>query len=583
MKLLFCILLSFWTLTCDAASASKPSSFHDELDLARLSSPRQTWQSMIDITDTYNRLVQNEGYTLDNEGALDNLEEQMERLFDLRNVPESLRRTVAVEAAVYLREIVARLPPLQADTLPDRERAFGKMQQNYPPIWQIDESDIVIAYIPEGPFTGNFQFSERTLELAEELYESVRELPYVNPEIDGFHDSYFMTPGPMIPSEWVRALPEWMHGQYLGQQVWQWFFMTTGFILALAFLYALHVVIRLVSRNWSESWQSRLSLLVPLAVLILANELEIFIADEIFITGEVMQWVRHLSAIIWLMAFISMIIIVANLIISQVTARMGDSSGSIDMQLARFGIRIGSILLSTIVLIQGLSRMGVPLATVLTGAGVTGLAIALAAQESLRNIFGSMMLLLDKPFQVGQRIKVRGHEGIVEGIGLRSTKIRLLNGHVTSIPNDDVAKADIENVGKRMFIKRVMNITLTYDTPVDKIDEAMAIIRDILAVKVVDGEEINHCVNRAGYEPRVAFSELNSDSLNIYILYWHFPPDYWEYMAHTTYVNRELIRRFNAAGIDFAFPTQTLHLAGDPNRSLEVDTRDISSPSGLSS
>lgn len=578
MKILLFTLLSFLALTCDAARVSKPLSFHDELDLARLSSPSHTWQSMINITDAYNKIVQEDGYTFENESTLDNLEEQMERLFDLRNVPESLRRTVAVESAVYLREIVARLPPLSPNALPGREQAFTEMRDNYPPIWQIDESDIVIAYIREGPFTGNFQFSERTLRLSEDMYESVLDLPYVNVEIEGLHDAYFMTPGPMIPSDWVRAMPEWMHGQYLGQQIWQWVFMITGFMVLLIVLFCLHLIIRVMSRGWTEPWKNRMGLLVPLAALVLAHELEVFISDEIFITGEVMQWVRHLSAVVWLIAFIVIIQVIANLVIGQVTRRIGGKRVSVDLQLARFGVRIGSILLAIVVLIQGLSRMGVPLATVLTGAGVTGLAVALAAQESLRNIFGSMMLLLDKPFQVGQRIKVRGHEGTVEEIGLRSTKIRLLNGHVTSIPNDDVAKADIENVGQRPFIRRVMDVTLTYDTPPEKIDEAMAIIKDILSVQVLDGEEINRCINRVGYEPKMAFNELNSDSLNIIVSYWYFPPVYWDYMAHATYVNRALIERFNAAGIDFAFPTQTLHLAGDPNRALEVATRTIPSP-----
>lgn len=94
----------------------------------------------------------------------------------------------------------------------------------------------------------------------------------------------------------------------------------------------------------------------------------------------------------------------------------------------------------------------------------------------------------------------------------------------------------------------------------------MNIVRDILAVKVVDGKELNQCVNHFDYEPRVAFNELNSDSLNICVVYWHFPPDWGEYQAHCTYVNRELIRRFREEGIDFAYPTQTLHIAGESDR-----------------
>ena len=114
-----------------------------------------------------------------------------------------------------------------------------------------------------------------------------------------------------------------------------------------------------------------------------------------------------------------------------------------------------------------------------------GLAVALAAQDTLKNLLGSIMILLDKPYRVGQRIVAKGHDGIVEEIGLRSTRLRLLTGHQTAIPNDEMARIDIENIGRRPHIRRVANIGITYDTPLEKIEKAVDII-----LKILDNNEV---------------------------------------------------------------------------------------------
>ena len=112
---------------------------------------------------------------------------------------------------------------------------------------------------------------------------------------------------------------------------------------------------------------------------------------------------------------------------------------------ARTAIRV-TLVISAVLF--WLDNVGLKVSTLLTGLGVGGLAIALAAQDTLKNLLGSIMILLDKPYKVGQRIVAKGHDGIVEEIGLRSTRIRLLTGHQTAIPNDEMAKIDIENIGR---------------------------------------------------------------------------------------------------------------------------------------
>jgi MscS family membrane protein len=278
-----------------------------------------------------------------------------------------------------------------------------------------------------------------------------------------------------------------------------------------------------------------------------------------------------------------------------------------DVQASYIRALFGIFGLTTMVvfMVTGLFRVGVSLGPLLAGAGIGGLAIALAARPTLENVIGSFMIFLDKPYRVGQRVNVLGQNGTVESIGLRSTKIRLLSGHLTSIPNQQMANAEVENIGRRPHIRRVFNITITYDTPPEKISLAVEILREILAVPeaparesiggtaelaVTTGTESeaeqrphpNEAINQEDFEPRVSFNEFNADSLNILVIYWYHPPDYWDYLDHATWINVQIVERFNAEGIDFAFPTQTLHMAGDDKRPLTVGQRWVSKEESFS-
>jgi MscS family membrane protein len=256
--------------------------------------------------------------------------------------------------------------------------------------------------------------------------------------------------------------------------------------------------------------------------------------------------------------------------------------------------------------------------------GIGGLAVALAARPTLENIIGSFMIFIDKPFRVGQRVNVMGQNGTIESIGLRSTKIRLLTGPLTSIPNNKLVNVEVENIGRRPFIRRVFNVTITYDTRPEKIVRAVEILREILSVPepekpIGDGgigkspekgnvpietdkqipsqvgdttrdsveennapSHPNEAINEPDYEPRVYFNDLNADSLNIVVFYYYHPPDYWEYLEHANWINLQIMERFNAEGINFAFPTQTLHLAGDEKRPLTVGQRWVSKEESFS-
>ncbi|MCE9616017.1 MAG: mechanosensitive ion channel family protein [Lentisphaerae bacterium] len=243
--------------------------------------------------------------------------------------------------------------------------------------------------------------------------------------------------------------------------------------------------------------------------------------------------------------------------IARAAAKSASKMDDMLAPMVRKSLRVTIVVLVLVQMAQTLSDK--PITSILAGLGVGGLAVALAAQETIKNFFGSLVILGDKPFELGDRVVVDGHDGSVESVGFRSTRIRTLEGNLVTVPNGELANKTILNIGKRPHIRRLFNVTLTYDTPPEKIERAIAIIRELLQ---------NHEGLSPDFPPRVAFNEFNSASLNIVVIYWYHPPDYWAYLAHAERLNLALLRRFNTEGIEFAFPTQTLFMAGDPRRPL---------------
>lgn len=197
-------------------------------------------------------------------------------------------------------------------------------------------------------------------------------------------------------------------------------------------------------------------------------------------------------------------------------------------------------------LLLWLDNLGIHVGTLLASLGIGGFALALAAQDLLKNLLGSVVILMDRPYEIGQRIVVKGHDGVVEEIGLRSTKMRLLTGHQVSIPNEDMARADIENIGRRPHIRRKVNLAIPLDTPVEKVEQAIGIVKKCL--------ENHKCMDPA-YPPRVYFDEINRDSINISILVWYNSTDFWAFQAFNEELNLKILQDFEAAGIEFALPS----------------------------
>lgn len=197
-------------------------------------------------------------------------------------------------------------------------------------------------------------------------------------------------------------------------------------------------------------------------------------------------------------------------------------------------------------------NLGLNITAMLASLSIGGLALGLAAQDTVANLFGAVAVFIDKPFQVGDRIQIDNIDGVVESIGLRSTRVRSLDGYLVTIPNKTMGNATITNISRRPTIKTNMNIGITYDTPVERVQRAIDILHEI------------YRKHPNTVDLMISFNKFADSALNINVIHWWKASELPKYAAGMQELNLEVKKRFDAEGIEFAFPTQTLYLRQEP-------------------
>lgn len=215
---------------------------------------------------------------------------------------------------------------------------------------------------------------------------------------------------------------------------------------------------------------------------------------------------------------------------------------------ARKGIRLAAIALFSLLIAQIL--FDAKLTTLLAGIGILGVAASVAAQDTLRNVVASATIHGDRPFAAGDLVRFRDYLGRVGEVGFRSTRLRTLDGPVVVMPNAEIVRECVENLSARRHIRHHYAVDLVFGTPPERMREAVQILEEILEEREFP----------EGYEPHVAFDAFGPHSLRIEVWYTSDTGDYFEAKKERTEVNLEILRRFGEAGLEFAFPTRTLHL-----------------------
>lgn len=296
-----------------------------------------------------------------------------------------------------------------------------------------------------------------------------------------------------------------------------------GPVKVVVFVVMLHIGLQMFTwPNWVEVWLSRgLQIIVALSITYMALKL----------VDVLMAELRSLR-----------------------TRRGHKDDKAFDDQLypiIRKSLKLFVVVASMLVTTQNL---GLNITGVLASLSIGGLALGLAAQDTVANLFGAVAIFGDKPFRLGDRVKIGSEvDGTVESIGLRSTRIRSLDGFLITVPNKTMGNAAITNVSRRPTIKTEMNFGLTYETTHERMREAVATLESIYRASPNTADLI------------VSFNKFGDSALNILVVHWWGGVDYKAYLAQMQEFNLEIKRRFDEAGLDFAFPTQTvIHKPASP-------------------
>ena len=210
-------------------------------------------------------------------------------------------------------------------------------------------------------------------------------------------------------------------------------------------------------------------------------------------------------------------------------------------------------------IVMALSNVGVNISALLGTLGIGGIAFALAAQDTVKNVFGTFTILTDKPFSIGDTIRVDSYEGTVVDVGVRSTKIMNYDKRIITFPNYKITDTSIVNISSEPMRRVVLNLGLTYDTTSEKMKEALELLKSI--PKRVENVSSNPS------DIVAVFTEY-SDSAFV-IMYIYFIEKQGDILGVTSNMNMEILAAFNKAGLNLAFPTRTVYIQKDESLKQE--------------
>lgn len=389
--------------------------------------------------------------------------------------------------------------------------------------------------------------------------------------------------GPVIRSEPVTirvsrgiAAPQWIQRlavkypflryQLWGNELWKYIFSLIYIFLA----FYISKFLDYLTRVWLKKWAARTTTQFDDLLLDLLNGPIKVVAFIIFmrIGLDVFDWpaivqrvLAKAFAVIVAISLTYMVLKFIDLVMSYWRRRVKDEvDRHFDEQLFPIIRKTLKVFIIVVAALVTLDNVGIDITAAIASLSIGGLAIGLAAQDTVANLFGAVSVFIDKPFKVGDFVDLgNGTKGGVESIGLRSTRLRHPDGHLITVPNKTMGNSTITNVTRRPNIKTEMNIGITYDTPPEKVRLALDILRQIYG-----GHAQTH-------DLMMGFNRFADSALNLWVVHWWKGTDFRAYLAGLQEMNLAVKQRFDAEGINFAFPTQTLYVKQDSDWRMRAE------------
>ncbi|MEE8170223.1 MAG: mechanosensitive ion channel family protein, partial [Phycisphaerae bacterium] len=465
---------------------------------------------------------------------------------DLSEKPETTRAETGATLATRLKYAIDHIANVVPQDIPDRPD--GEAYE-----WYFSElGRIVLAPVLSGDRKGAWLFTAATVNQIEaiaksvELKERVAAAPqtafWTNPELWMLEK---------IPSEWKFEL--W------SIQVWQWMGMLIigvgGWLMRPVAGVILSRVARPLTRiDGIELLPTHIrSAMRPLAILVMVAiwwyGLKLLSLPTQFDTylWPAFKFVMTTAAV-W-SAY--RIIDLASAFFSARAARTKSRLDDVLVPLVRKTLKIIVVVVGLIFILQALGVTDATVNRLFAGLGLGGLAFALAAQDTIKNFFGSITVILDRPFQVGDWVKIGDVEGTVESVGLRSSRVRTFYNSEVTVPNSELISATVDNMGRRRFRRISCMLSVLYSTTPDQLDAFCEGVRELIR---------RHPYTRKDYYI-VWVNEFAASSINILLYCFHETPDWTTELRERHRLFLDIMRLAKRLGVEFAFPTQTIHLS----------------------
>ncbi len=505
----------------------------NELAYVKTDSPRDTMETFMSAMNDYRQ------------GVIENKPAKRHRIYDaIRCFAEKDTSVITSQrekelAAIFLKEVIDRVIVVDLSKVPE------SLQKNR---WRMAKTEIVLKLQTEGDREGEWLITESTWKRASQFYQRVKDHPYL--EGSGKGAAYIQP--------WMEQyLPEWSKKETLRLKNWQWLGLLLGLFIGLLFR-LLTILILAIYKNldFTQKFEWKKQLLEqierPISLLV-AAVFWYFWMHYLKLEGLSFSIVNGLIQVVFGFAFTWAAYIGVSVLGTYFKERALHTESTLDDQLIPFlekALKLTIILLGILVVLQ---NMGVNVFSLLAGLGLGGLAFALAAKDTAANLFGSIMILVDRPFKIGDWVALDGVEGTVEEIGFRSTRVRTFYNSLITVPNANVANVQIDNLGVRQYRRTTATLGVTYDTPMDKLNSFVEGIREIILTNPISRKDYFH----------VYFSGYGDSSLNILVYFFLITNDWGEELKQRHHIYEAIYKLAEDTGVEFAFPTRTLHLQGN--------------------
>jgi MscS family membrane protein len=431
---------------------------------------------------------------------------------------------------------------------------------------------VPVATLPTSPDTTDAEGEHTVVPLPETFPQLVLERAddgrwlYARSTLDQLPALYAATFSPL--SQWFQSnLPSMFFNHLFSLLLWQWTYAALLLVVAFAAGRLVQFVLKTQLRHLGEGAGLTLPdreydrTRWPLVALTTALIVAWGIPDLQLSVGAS----HTVSTAAWLIVGLMIVVTASrlvNLVAAYAAARAAATETKLDDQVIPLVRQATQVIVFALGVLLVLQNWGVDVAGLIAGLGIGGLAFALAAKDTIANVFGSLNIFLDKPFQIGDWIIVGGVEGTVEEVGFRSTRVRTFYDSLVTIPNNVITNANVDNMGLRHRRRVKVTIGVTYDTPVDTLHAFVEGIRGILAA---------HPAVQRSYE--VHFNNFGPSSLDI-LLYYHIEAPTWSEELQARGQNfMEIMRLAEALGVSFAFPSQSLYVESTPDKPLQPRPR----------